>query len=413
MTIGDALRYPDLDVAARRRLLARRLPGDRRGDDRRARLPPRRRRRRQRRSCTTAIGCEPRSPRRLVGAVFSTSSSSRSADGPGLVVLAGAFPDTVDRRSGERCVRARSSPTSTRPGSPPATTTPSRVPTTGSGTRSRSSPCATPTRSSSTTATRSSSSCRRRGSARTSRSRRRSTSSTRAAPPRFRTATITSGSSPIEVAEQFPAHAHRLSAVLTLQGAVAHTDMPVESGPTMYLPHSQKYELGYLAWRRPDFAEYFAEHHVQLPLAKGDAAFFNPALSHAAGHNRSSDIKRMANLLQVSSAFGRPMESVDREAMSNALFPALSRRARTGTPEDAAAQRDRGLGRGLPVPDQPRPRSTDRRTGARDPGRARVAGRDRALGSGATPHRAARLRRTPPHRRVLRPPGSAMVGDTN
>jgi ectoine hydroxylase-related dioxygenase (phytanoyl-CoA dioxygenase family) len=136
-----------------------------------------------------------------------------------------------------------------------------------------------------------------------------------------------------EMAQQFPAHAHRLSAVLTLQGAVAHNDMPVESGPTMYLPHSQKYELGYLAWRRPDFAEYFAEHHVQLPLAKGDAVFFDPALFHAAGHNRSADIKRMANLLQVSSAFGRAMESVDRQAMSNALFPALSSRAGAGVPE--------------------------------------------------------------------------------
>ncbi len=136
-----------------------------------------------------------------------------------------------------------------------------------------------------------------------------------------------------EIAEAFPAHAHRLSAVLTLQGAVAHNDMPVESGPTLYLPHSQKYESGYLAWRRPDFAEYFAAHHVQLPLAKGDAVFFNPALFHAAGHNRSADIERMANLLQVSSAFGRAMESVDREAMSNALFPALLRRARAGAPE--------------------------------------------------------------------------------
>ena len=62
---------------------------------------------------------------------------------------------------------------------------------------------------------------------------------------------------------------------------------------------------------------------MSLPLAKGDAAFFNPALFHAAGTNRSADIRRMANLLQVSSAFGRAMESVDREKMSNAIFPAL------------------------------------------------------------------------------------------
>jgi ectoine hydroxylase-related dioxygenase (phytanoyl-CoA dioxygenase family) len=40
-----------------------------------------------------------------------------------------------------------------------------------------------------------------------------------------------------EQAEHFPAAVHRLSPALTLQGAVAHCDMPVESGPTMYLPH--------------------------------------------------------------------------------------------------------------------------------------------------------------------------------
>ncbi|MER6155766.1 phytanoyl-CoA dioxygenase family protein [Streptomyces sp. NPDC001868] len=135
-------------------------------------------------------------------------------------------------------------------------------------------------------------------------------------------------------AAAYPAHVHRLSPVLTLQGAVAHCDMPVESGPTLYLPHSQKYEPGYLAWRLPEFVEYFDTHRVQLPLDKGDAAFFNPALFHAAGHNRSSDIRRMANLLQISSAFGRAMETVDRVAMADALFPVLSRRKSEGASDD-------------------------------------------------------------------------------
>ena len=81
-----------------------------------------------------------------------------------------------------------------------------------------------------------------------------------------------------EAAAAYPAHVHRLSPVLTLQGAVAHCDMPVESGPTLYLPFSQRFEPGYLAWRRPEFQAYFKEHHVQLPLSKGDAVFFNPAL---------------------------------------------------------------------------------------------------------------------------------------
>ncbi|MET8453902.1 phytanoyl-CoA dioxygenase family protein [Streptomyces sp. NPDC005209] len=137
-----------------------------------------------------------------------------------------------------------------------------------------------------------------------------------------------------EAAAAYPAHVHRLSPVLTLQGAVAHCDMPVESGPTLYLPYSQRYEPGYLAWRLPAFQAYFDAHHVQLPLAKGDAAFFNPALFHAAGANRSAGIRRMANLLQVSSAFGRAMETVDREAVANAVYPVLLRRRAAGVGEE-------------------------------------------------------------------------------
>jgi ectoine hydroxylase-related dioxygenase (phytanoyl-CoA dioxygenase family) len=126
-----------------------------------------------------------------------------------------------------------------------------------------------------------------------------------------------------EVAAEFPAHVHALSPVLTLQGAVAHSDMPVESGPTLLLPHSQKYLPGYLAWRLPEFREHFDAHHVQLPLAKGDVIFFNPALFHAAGTNHTADVRRMANLLQVSSAFGRAMESIDRAGVSAAIYDDL------------------------------------------------------------------------------------------
>ncbi|MGR6964119.1 phytanoyl-CoA dioxygenase family protein [Geodermatophilus sp. URMC 61] len=126
-----------------------------------------------------------------------------------------------------------------------------------------------------------------------------------------------------EQALAYPAHVHRLSPVMTLQGAVAHCDMPVETGPTMYLPHSQKYAPGYVAFHQPEFTAYFDAHFVQLPLQKGDAAFFNPALFHGAGTNRSADVRRMANLLQVSSAFGRAMEAVDRTAMCRALYPVL------------------------------------------------------------------------------------------
>ena len=135
----------------------------------------------------------------------------------------------------------------------------------------------------------------------------------------------------LEVAAGFPAHVHRLSPMLTLQGAVAHVDMPVESGPTMYLPHSQRYEPGYLAIGLPEFGAYFERHHVQLPLEKGDAVFFNPAVLHGSGTNRAADVQRMANLLQISSAFGRALSRVDSERVAAAVYPTLRARRAAGS----------------------------------------------------------------------------------
>ena len=133
-----------------------------------------------------------------------------------------------------------------------------------------------------------------------------------------------------EVTGRYPGRVHDVSPLLTLQGAVAHCDMPVETGPTLYLPHSQKYAHGYLAYWLEEFQAYFVDHHVQLPLTKGDAVFFNPALFHAAGSNHTSDVRRAANLLQVSSAFGRAMETVDRDRVVRAVYPALLAAADAG-----------------------------------------------------------------------------------
>ena len=124
-----------------------------------------------------------------------------------------------------------------------------------------------------------------------------------------------------EMSALYPSHVHELSPALTLQGAIAHCDMPVESGPTKLLPFSQTYLPGYAAWRREDFREIFEARYVQLSLSKGDTLFFSPAIFHGAGSNGSSNIHRMANLLQVSSAFGRAMETIDRAKMCVLTYP--------------------------------------------------------------------------------------------
>ena len=136
---------------------------------------------------------------------------------------------------------------------------------------------------------------------------------------------------------RWPIHAHLLSPALTLQGAVAHCDMPVESGPTMYLPYSQRYRAGYVAFGKPEFQEHFAAHHVQLPLEKGDAVFFNPALMHGAGNNLTEHIQRMANLLQIGSAFGRSIEAINRGAMCRVLLNPLARLIANGTLSETEA----------------------------------------------------------------------------
>lgn len=134
-----------------------------------------------------------------------------------------------------------------------------------------------------------------------------------------------------DVVEQFPLPLQILSQYLTLQGAVAHTDMPIESGPTQLLPWSQQYQAGYLAWRDPQFIAFFQQHAIQLPLHKGDGLFFNPALFHAAGNNVTQDRVRTANLLQVSSSFGKTMEKVNHIKVLQSIYPALLQR---DLPED-------------------------------------------------------------------------------
>lgn len=126
-------------------------------------------------------------------------------------------------------------------------------------------------------------------------------------------------------AGDFPPHIHELSPMLTLQGGVAHCDVPVEAGPTKLLPFSQGFVPGYMAFHEAAFAEVFEETFVQVPLAKGDLVFFNPALFHAAGDNRTRGVQRMVNLFQVSSCMGRAMEVVDRDAMCRMLYPVVQR----------------------------------------------------------------------------------------
>ena len=148
----------------------------------------------------------------------------------------------------------------------------------------------------------------------------------------------------------WPKAVHAMSGLLTLQGAVAHTDMPEDSGPTRLLPYSQNFGEGFRSYRSQNLIDYFHEQYVALPLEKGDAVFFSPALFHAAGENRTRDFSRSANLIQVSSAFGKTMETIDTLPLIERTYDLLSAKFKA---EGMSAEVDafiRAVGEGYPFP---------------------------------------------------------------
>jgi ectoine hydroxylase-related dioxygenase (phytanoyl-CoA dioxygenase family) len=152
-----------------------------------------------------------------------------------------------------------------------------------------------------------------------------------------------------EAVAQYPTHVHHFSPMLTLQGAIAHVDASIEAGPTLLLPHSQKYEAGYLATSRPEFRAYFDAHAVQLPLKKGDMLFFSPALFHAAGTNRTTDVKRMVNLFRSP----RPMAARWKASTAPPCQGAVSRSSGAEPSGSCGDKRHRRQRRRIQLPHQP------------------------------------------------------------
>ena len=216
-----------------------------------------------------------------------------------------------------------------------------------------------------------------------------------------------------DVVEEYPTHVHLLSPVLTLQGAVAHSDMPVESGPTMYLPYSHQYDAGYLAWRRTQFRDYFLDHYVQLPLAKGDAAFFNPALFHGAGTNvlepTSNACQPAPGLLGVRPRDGgrRPREDLPGD------LPGPGRRtgpqAPTPTLVATPSRRPPRATRSRPTSTVTSPSGT---ADSAEPGRGGASGGRRELARRGARRGVRGVRRTSAHRRHLmaEAPAEALAG---
>ena len=146
------------------------------------------------------------------------------------------------------------------------------------------------------------------------------------------------GFRPATQAARFPAHVHRLSPVLTLQGAVAHYGHARRDRPDACTCRTRRSTCP-ATWpgggRSSGSTSRRTTCSCRWPRATRCSS--TRPLFHAAGANRTADVRRMANLLQVSSAFGRAMEAVDRTAMSVAVFPALQAMADDGASPAAIA----------------------------------------------------------------------------
>lgn len=106
----------------------------------------------------------------------------------------------------------------------------------------------------------------------------------------------------------------------------------------------------YQAYRSPEFQKFFDDHWVSLPLGAGDGVFFNPALFHAAGSNTTNNVERIANLLQISSTFGKPMEKLDSITLVKACWDEFVARHRLRMSDYELDTVIKVLGEGYPFP---------------------------------------------------------------
>jgi hypothetical protein len=131
----------------------------------------------------------------------------------------------------------------------------------------------------------------------------------------------------------------------------------VETGPTLYLPHSQNYGPGYLAFDRPDFTAHSSPAVCPSPRAIPPASSRRCSTVPAGtGKPTYADSQPDPGVLSTSAA-----EAVD---VTRSLAP-CSRYWPRGVPLVPASpdsKHDRSIRRGMRLPSQPRPRprpSTD------------------------------------------------------
>ena len=111
-----------------------------------------------------------------------------------------------------------------------------------------------------------------------------------------------------EVSALYPSHVHELSPALTLQGAIAHCDMPVESGPTKLLPFSQLIFLDMLHGAGKTFGRCIRKPICSASVKQRRCSIFQPSYISCCGLKRqfkhSQNGKFIASIVSFWSCYG-------------------------------------------------------------------------------------------------------------
>lgn len=132
---------------------------------------------------------------------------------------------------------------------------------------------------------------------------------------------------------RYPAHVHALSASLTLQGAVAHVDMPVESGPrsTCRTARSTRTATSHTSNRSPRSTSSTTTCSCRCGPVTRCSSIRRCSTPPAPTARATSSAWRTC--CRSRRAFGRAMETVDRERVVTAIYPALLAAKTAGMPE--------------------------------------------------------------------------------
>ena len=95
---------------------------------------------------------------------------------------------------------------------------------------------------------------------------------------------------------------------------------------------------------------YFLENYVARPLENGNALFLSPSLFHAAGENTTRVFDRNPNLTQVSSAFGKTMETIDTFAPIESTYNLLAAKYKAEGMSPEVDTLIRAVAEGYPFP---------------------------------------------------------------